>query len=367
MKNNLNSISRIVFIVAVIAAGLAIFERLAYAMGYTFLRGTISGGRLLEISAILVIFVIACCCARSATYCAPSVRSTRSRAEGCTPECSLSARAQDRVRLRYDPTMTRLSIRPCKTATQSGRGRFRHRVQRTAPGVALRRGDSGYPCPAGSLRVRTGARTRVRRGIAGNRAARDLAARPRESLAGGRPDAFGGLDVAIPDAARGFGHWKGTVSGLEYDGRTGELRYAGDGARDLSVRLERTDAPIASNTFRIRVLTPTHVYGEGAATANREHRWGAKVCEPPMTFAACRKGFKGAGMGDASPLVVHFTPGSYEGDFFLGKQRFVYVLGDPQNWPQLNRDSLDVSRFRAGVVSQPRAQFDADRAARSAR
>ena len=135
------------------------------------------------------------------------------------------------------------------------------------------------------------------------------------------------------------------VSGLEYDGRTGELRYAGDGARDLSVRLERTDAPIASNTFRIRVLTPTHVYGEGAATANREHRWGAKVCEPPMTFAACRKGFKGTGMADGSPLVVHLTPGSYEGDFFLGKQRFVYVLGDPQKWPQLNRDSLDVARF----------------------
>jgi hypothetical protein len=59
MNNNLSSISRIVFIVAVIAAGFAIFERLANAMGYTFLRGTISGGRLLEISAILVTFVIA--------------------------------------------------------------------------------------------------------------------------------------------------------------------------------------------------------------------------------------------------------------------------------------------------------------------
>jgi Mn2+/Fe2+ NRAMP family transporter len=59
MNNKLSLISRIVFIVALLAAGLAIFERLAYAMGYTFLRGTISGGRLLEISAILVIFVIA--------------------------------------------------------------------------------------------------------------------------------------------------------------------------------------------------------------------------------------------------------------------------------------------------------------------
>jgi hypothetical protein len=59
MNNKLSSISRIVFILAVIAAGFAIFERLANAMGYTFLRGAISGGRLLEISAILVTFVIA--------------------------------------------------------------------------------------------------------------------------------------------------------------------------------------------------------------------------------------------------------------------------------------------------------------------
>jgi hypothetical protein len=59
MNNKLSAISRIVFIAAVLAAGLGIFERLAFAMGYTFLRGTISGGRLLEISAILVVFVIA--------------------------------------------------------------------------------------------------------------------------------------------------------------------------------------------------------------------------------------------------------------------------------------------------------------------
>ena len=59
MNNNLSLITRIAFIVAVAGAVLAIFERLAYAMGYTLLRGTISGGRLLEISAILAIFVIA--------------------------------------------------------------------------------------------------------------------------------------------------------------------------------------------------------------------------------------------------------------------------------------------------------------------
>ena len=59
MNNKLSTISRILFLVAILAAGLAIFERVSYAMGYTLLRGTLSGGRLLEISAILVIFVIA--------------------------------------------------------------------------------------------------------------------------------------------------------------------------------------------------------------------------------------------------------------------------------------------------------------------
>jgi Mn2+/Fe2+ NRAMP family transporter len=59
MDNILSRISRIVFIVALLCAGLAIFERASYAMGYTLLRGTISGGRLLEISTVLIIFVIA--------------------------------------------------------------------------------------------------------------------------------------------------------------------------------------------------------------------------------------------------------------------------------------------------------------------
>jgi hypothetical protein len=140
------------------------------------------------------------------------------------------------------------------------------------------------------------------------------------------------------------------VAGFEYDGRTGELRYAGDGARDVTVRLERADSSVASNPFRLRVLEPTHVYGDGAAAANREHHWGATVCETPMPFAACRKKLKG-GRDDGAPLVLHFTPGSYRGDFFLGDRfRFVYVLGDPRNRPQLNGDALAVSRFELATI-----------------
>jgi hypothetical protein len=139
------------------------------------------------------------------------------------------------------------------------------------------------------------------------------------------------------------------VAGFEYDGRTGELRYSGDGARDVTVRLERADSGVASNPFRLRVLKPTYVYGDGAAVADREHRWGAIVCETPMTFVACRKKLKGDA-SDAAPLVIHFTPGSYQGDFYLGNSRFVYILGDPLKWPQLNGDTLAVGQFERAVI-----------------
>lgn len=59
MENLLSLISRASFLLAVVCVGLAIVERIAFAMGYTVLRGSIAGGRLFEIAAILVIFVIA--------------------------------------------------------------------------------------------------------------------------------------------------------------------------------------------------------------------------------------------------------------------------------------------------------------------
>ena len=59
MDNILSRIARIAFVLAVLCAGVAIFERASNAVGYTLLRGTLTGGRLLEASAILVIFVIA--------------------------------------------------------------------------------------------------------------------------------------------------------------------------------------------------------------------------------------------------------------------------------------------------------------------
>jgi hypothetical protein len=52
-------VCRIFFAGAFGLLALAAFERLSFAFGYTLLRGTLTGGRLLEISAVILIFVIA--------------------------------------------------------------------------------------------------------------------------------------------------------------------------------------------------------------------------------------------------------------------------------------------------------------------
>jgi hypothetical protein len=53
-------LSRLFFLGAFVLFGLAVFERVAFAAGYTILfMGPLTGGRLLEISVVLLVFVIA--------------------------------------------------------------------------------------------------------------------------------------------------------------------------------------------------------------------------------------------------------------------------------------------------------------------
>lgn len=51
--------ARVLFGVAFALLGLAVLERAAFAFGYTILRGSFSGGRMLELSGIVLTFVIA--------------------------------------------------------------------------------------------------------------------------------------------------------------------------------------------------------------------------------------------------------------------------------------------------------------------
>lgn len=52
-------VCRVFFVGAFGLLGLALLERAAFTFGYTIMRGAFSGGRLLEIAGIALVFVIA--------------------------------------------------------------------------------------------------------------------------------------------------------------------------------------------------------------------------------------------------------------------------------------------------------------------
>ena len=135
------------------------------------------------------------------------------------------------------------------------------------------------------------------------------------------------------------------VTLLQYEERTGELTFGGNWSGDLTVRLQQLGGSAQSNAFRIRVLTPTVVYGENAHSIAQQHAWNSRICpSETMSFAQCRQKFIG-GISDIAPLVVFITPGSYRGqDWYLALKRFTYVLGDPNTRPTLFGDNLSGSK-----------------------
>ena len=140
-------------------------------------------------------------------------------------------------------------------------------------------------------------------------------------------------------------------AGYTYDSETGELGYDGEASGDVLIRIERLDGGGVSNSFRVRALKPTVVYGDNAAAINTEQGWAANVCETPLSFASCRSRFKG-GASDMAPLVIFFTPGRYTTqDWFIGERRFVYVLGDANARATLVKDELSNSKFERFVIA----------------
>lgn len=51
-------VSRVLFAGAFLLLAVSVLERIVVAFGYTILRGHLTGGRLLEIAAMIVVFVI---------------------------------------------------------------------------------------------------------------------------------------------------------------------------------------------------------------------------------------------------------------------------------------------------------------------
>jgi hypothetical protein len=59
MEKWVSTVSRVFFLGAFALLAVALAERLANAAGYTVLGGAFTGGRLLEIAVVLLVFVIA--------------------------------------------------------------------------------------------------------------------------------------------------------------------------------------------------------------------------------------------------------------------------------------------------------------------
>lgn len=59
MKMLISLFCRILFVLSFVLAGIALWEKLANVAGYTVLRGAIGAGRLLELSSMCLLFVIA--------------------------------------------------------------------------------------------------------------------------------------------------------------------------------------------------------------------------------------------------------------------------------------------------------------------
>ena len=133
---------------------------------------------------------------------------------------------------------------------------------------------------------------------------------------------------------------------LSYGEQSGELGYDGVWSGDLTVRLQTLDAAVRSAPFRIRVLTPTVVYGDNAISTNEQKGWNARLCPRETTsFATCRTSKFSGGSSDVAPLVVYITPGTYSGqDWYISARRFTYVLGDPNTRPTLAGDAISGSR-----------------------
>jgi len=59
LEKIISIVSRTFFVLAFILLGLAVIERVANSYGYTILAGAYTAGRLLDFSAVLLLFVLA--------------------------------------------------------------------------------------------------------------------------------------------------------------------------------------------------------------------------------------------------------------------------------------------------------------------
>jgi hypothetical protein len=148
-------------------------------------------------------------------------------------------------------------------------------------------------------------------------------------------------------------------TGMTYNPATGRIEYNGASqaaaVTDWTVRFSYNGAmgTVYSNSFRIRVLRPTVIWGLAAATAYSSKWSGATIARATGTFQAMQSNITTA-RGDSNPNVVLCLGGTYDstsgGNLFLGAdKKAVYLLGDPTDRPiwandaSFSYDTFDVT------------------------
>jgi hypothetical protein len=138
---------------------------------------------------------------------------------------------------------------------------------------------------------------------------------------------------------------------LTYNESTAELVYtAGEtvATANLTLTCHLTDGTVDSDSFRIRILSPTRIYGTNASTYPAKAGWNTTPGRHSGTWLGT--GNLGSSLSttatDNAPNVVLCLGGTYSGtstggtiDFFIGNNRnFIYLLGDPTDTPTWEGD-----------------------------
>jgi hypothetical protein len=138
---------------------------------------------------------------------------------------------------------------------------------------------------------------------------------------------------------------------LTYNASTAELVYtAGEtvATANLTLTCHLTDGTVDSDSFRIRILSPTRIYGDNASTYPVHPGWNTTPGRHSGTWLGT--GNLGSALSttatDNAPNVVLALGGTYSGtsaggtiDFFIGNNRnFLYLLGDPTDTPTWEGD-----------------------------
>ena len=139
----------------------------------------------------------------------------------------------------------------------------------------------------------------------------------------------------------------GSVTGVSYDPATGVLSYdgSGSGSETVTVYLSAPSEGARSSEFNIRVLAPTVVWGEDAAS--RFPGTGYDSATTP--WQDMQRLLKSASYAD--PNVILVTQGTYVDNFYIAADKLnLYILGEPVARPIFHGDNISLTKFETAYL-----------------